>query len=392
MAVRMRNKLLVFAWCALLGASAAWAGLESGTYISDLVVTNPLTSDLASTSDDHLRLIKSTIKNTFPSINNVVNSSDEELNMVDGLTGTIWSSGNDGLGSGLDADLLDGSSSAAFLQTATYQALAPTWTDQHTFTRLRSAADQYAALFSSNNPFISWRENDAAANNGRWLMGASTEQWSLISANDTEGTQNTIMAVDRTGATVDQVAFPTEAAGAFRIGTVTGTINSGRLVTRTTTASASAINALSPTAATYTIYVQNEATAGNNSFVSFGTEPFGSYTERGSISYNRAGGTTSFTTTSDVRLKTNIQDSKPAGDLIDQIRIVSFDWRQGGAHLDHWVVAQELWRVAPQAVLVPDDPDAMWSVDVSKLVPLLVKEVQSLRLRVRDLEAAQAAH
>lgn len=39
----------------------------------------------------------------------------------------------DGTGSGLDADLLDGVSSAAFLQIATYQALTPTWTGAHVF-------------------------------------------------------------------------------------------------------------------------------------------------------------------------------------------------------------------------------------------------------------------
>lgn len=39
----------------------------------------------------------------------------------------------DGSGTGLDADLLDGISSAGFLQTSTYQALTPTWTQTHTF-------------------------------------------------------------------------------------------------------------------------------------------------------------------------------------------------------------------------------------------------------------------
>lgn len=41
-------------------------GLEVATYVSGLVSTNPLSSDLASTSDDHHRLIKSTLKATFP--------------------------------------------------------------------------------------------------------------------------------------------------------------------------------------------------------------------------------------------------------------------------------------------------------------------------------------
>lgn len=41
-------------------------GLETGTYVSDLVPTNPPTSDLVSQGDDHLRLLKSVLQNTFP--------------------------------------------------------------------------------------------------------------------------------------------------------------------------------------------------------------------------------------------------------------------------------------------------------------------------------------
>ena len=43
-------------------------GLETSTYINGLVVTNPVATDGLSGADDHLRLIKSTIKNTFPNI------------------------------------------------------------------------------------------------------------------------------------------------------------------------------------------------------------------------------------------------------------------------------------------------------------------------------------
>ena len=41
-------------------------GLETGTYISDLVPTNPGASDDQKYGDDHLRLIKSAIQNTLP--------------------------------------------------------------------------------------------------------------------------------------------------------------------------------------------------------------------------------------------------------------------------------------------------------------------------------------
>lgn len=40
--------------------------LETGTYISDLVTTNPAAGDAKSQGDDHIRLIKSTLQATFP--------------------------------------------------------------------------------------------------------------------------------------------------------------------------------------------------------------------------------------------------------------------------------------------------------------------------------------
>lgn len=43
-------------------------GLESGTYISDLVPTNPLGTDLRRQGANHLRLIKTVLQNTFPGL------------------------------------------------------------------------------------------------------------------------------------------------------------------------------------------------------------------------------------------------------------------------------------------------------------------------------------
>lgn len=61
-------------------------GLESATYISDLVATNPTSTDPKSEGDNHLRLIKSTIKTTFPNINGAVNATPAQLNTLVGLT------------------------------------------------------------------------------------------------------------------------------------------------------------------------------------------------------------------------------------------------------------------------------------------------------------------
>jgi hypothetical protein len=109
-------------------------------------------------------------------------------------------------------------------------------------------------------------------------------------------------------------------------------------------------------------------------------------TEIGSITQS---GTTAvlYNLTSDQRLKENIQDAKPAADLIDAIQVRQFDWKSDGSHQRYGFVAQELVTVAPEAVHQPADPDEMMAVDYSKLVPMLVKEIQSLRIRIAQLEA-----
>ena len=63
--------------------------LETGTYISDLVATNPAAGDAASAGDDHLRLIKATILATFPNVTGALTATHTELNYVDGVTSAI---------------------------------------------------------------------------------------------------------------------------------------------------------------------------------------------------------------------------------------------------------------------------------------------------------------
>ena len=54
--------------------------LETGTYIDSLVVTNPAATDALSQADEHLRLLKSTIKATFPNVDAAVTATPAELN------------------------------------------------------------------------------------------------------------------------------------------------------------------------------------------------------------------------------------------------------------------------------------------------------------------------
>lgn len=49
-------------------------GLETGTYVSDLVTTNPISTDPRSQGDDHLRLVKTVLQASFPNANRAFRS------------------------------------------------------------------------------------------------------------------------------------------------------------------------------------------------------------------------------------------------------------------------------------------------------------------------------
>ena len=105
----------------------------------------------------------------------------------------------------------------------------------------------------------------------------------------------------------------------------------------------------------------------------------------GSITTNASA--TSYNTSSDQRLKESILDAPSASNDIDAIQVRSFVWKADGSHQKYGMVAQELQSVAPEAVSAPEDPEEMMGVDYSKLVPMMLKEIQSLRARVAQLES-----
>jgi microcystin-dependent protein len=54
--------------------------LENATYLNGLVATNPLSTDVVSQADDHLRLIKQVLLNTFPNLTGPVTQTQDQLN------------------------------------------------------------------------------------------------------------------------------------------------------------------------------------------------------------------------------------------------------------------------------------------------------------------------
>ena len=112
----------------------------------------------------------------------------------------------------------------------------------------------------------------------------------------------------------------------------------------------------------------------------------------GGVNYDNT--STSFPTSSDVRLKKDIVDAGSASAKIDQIRIVSHGWKHDDAVVEFGVIAQELVNVAPQAVSAGDDGEEIettWGVDYSKLVPMLIKAHQEQQAIIQQLQADVAA-
>ena len=59
---------------------------ETGTFINSLNAANPAATDGLAAADDDMRLIKWTIKSTFPNIDGAMNATEDELNVLDGVT------------------------------------------------------------------------------------------------------------------------------------------------------------------------------------------------------------------------------------------------------------------------------------------------------------------
>ena len=115
--------------------------------------------------------------------------------------------------------------------------------------------------------------------------------------------------------------------------------------------------------------------------------------EHGNISVNESGGT-SFNTSSDYRLKENVDYTWDATTRLKQLKPARFNWIADETNtLVDGFIAQEVTSVITEAGkgvkdAVKENGDVLpQGIDQSKLVPLLVKTIQELEARITALEA-----
>lgn len=91
--------------------------LENGTYVNSLVPANPASTDGLAQADDHIRLIKSTIKNTFPNLTGAVTVTQANLNSTTSIPSTLTDLG---ISDGTNSQVLqtDGSGNFSFVSLA----------------------------------------------------------------------------------------------------------------------------------------------------------------------------------------------------------------------------------------------------------------------------------
>ena len=107
-----------------------------------------------------------------------------------------------------------------------------------------------------------------------------------------------------------------------------------------------------------------------------------------------SGSATAFNTSSDYRLKADVEALADAVDRLDNLNPITFTFTADPETTLDGFLAHEVAEVVPQAIYgekdaVDDDGGIVaQGIDQSKLVPLLVAAVQELSARVADLEAA----
>ena len=131
-------------------------GLETASYISQLVDTNPVVGDPVGEGDDHLRLIKTVLQTQFPNLTaGAVNTTQTEMNLLDGVTALVtlaadqsWSGSQRGTPSTVTDGTLD-------LDTANNFHYTPGGADVLEFTNEETGQSGFVKVINASGHAIS---------------------------------------------------------------------------------------------------------------------------------------------------------------------------------------------------------------------------------------------
>jgi hypothetical protein len=131
--------------------------------------------------------------------------------------------------------------------------------------------------------------------------------------------------------------------------------------------------------------VPNSSASGTHQAIAFRSP---SNTDVGTITTTSSA--TNYNTTSDYRLKENLEDVKGL-EKVQSIKVYNYKWKAEESRMDG-VLAHELAEVLPYAVHGEKDAvdeegkEIMQGVDYSKIVPVLIKAIQELKTEIDSLK------
>jgi hypothetical protein len=172
-----------------------------------------------------------------------------------------------------------------------------------------------------------------------------------------------------------------DSVGRVLIGQTASTNNGGKLeVTATGTNAAD----FAVTDSSYALVCSNNGSAGGLIYFNYNTNNVGTITTDGS--------NTTYATSSDYRLKENVEYDWDATTRLKQLKPARFNFLANPDNTVDGFMAHEAQEVVPESVTgFKDEVDdegkpVMQGIDQAKLVPLLVKTILELEARITALE------
>jgi hypothetical protein len=95
---------------------------------------------------------------------------------------------------------------------------------------------------------------------------------------------------------------------------------------------------------------------------------------------------------SDERLKNNVKNLENGLDVIEQLRPVSYTWNENmGRGNDFGLIAQEVEKILPELIhetemIQINDDEKYKTLSYERLVPFLIKSIQELNNKIKELE------
>ena len=103
-------------------------------------------------------------------------------------------------------------------------------------------------------------------------------------------------------------------------------------------------------------------------------------------SITSGGSSTVYNTSSDYRLKENIETMQNGLERLNKLNPVKFTWKETGEETEGFI-AHEVDEIFGDAVSGEKDGEVMQGMDYGRITPLLVKAIQELSTTVDELKA-----